>query len=64
MKLILQKDFVIPAGTVFEKIPGGMKREYGCGNYEALIGTSKDTTMYIDICEDELDCSDLFKEEV
>jgi len=35
----LKKDLVIPAGTVFERIPGGMKREFGTGNYEATIAT-------------------------
>ncbi len=64
MKLILKKDYVIPAGTVFESIPGGMKREYGCGSYEALIGTSKDTTMSIVVHEDEIACTDLFEEEI
>ena len=64
MKLILKKDYIIPAGTVFEKIPGGTKREYGCGNYEAIISTSKDTVMCINATKDELDCTDLFKEGV
>ena len=52
-KIVLKKDFVIPAGTTFECIDG-MKREYASGNYEAIIGTSKDTTMNVVVCEDEL----------
>ena len=60
-KLFLQKDFVIPAGTEFELIPGGTKREFGNGNYEALISTSKDTTVSIVITDDELKYTDLFK---
>ena len=63
MKLILKKDFIIPAGTIFESIPGGMKRTYGCGNYETLISTSKDTVLSINVTRDELDCTDLFKED-
>jgi hypothetical protein len=64
MKLALKKDYVIPAGTVFEHIPGGMKRTYGNGNYETLISTSKDTVMSVNVTVDELTCTDLFKEEV
>lgn len=60
-KLVLKKDFTIPAGTEFELIPEGSKKLYGAGNYEALIATSKDTTMNIEICEDELECTDLFE---
>lgn len=64
MKLILKKDYVIPAGTVFDSILGGMKRTYGTGNYETLISTSKDTVMSINVTKDELACTDLFKEDI
>lgn len=60
MKLILKNDYVIPAGTEFEKIPCGMTRKYASGNFEALIDTSKDTIMSIQITDDELECSGLF----
>lgn len=60
-KLVLKKDFVIPAGTEFQCIDG-TEREFVNGNYEAAISTSKDTTMEIQVCEDELECIELFKE--
>jgi len=40
-KVISKKDIIIPKGTVFECIDG-LKREYGNGNYEALIDLSRD----------------------
>jgi hypothetical protein len=61
-KLVLKKDCVIPAGTAFEEIPGGASVDYGCGNYEAIIGTSKDTIMNVVVCDDELRRSELFRE--
>ncbi len=42
-RVVLKKDIVIPAGTVFECIDG-RKSEYVSGNYEASIGLSKDTS--------------------
>lgn len=60
-KLILKNDFVIPKGTEFELIPSNTVRTYGEGNYEAIIATSKDTTMDVVINEDELECSELFE---
>lgn len=60
-KLVLKEDFVIPEGTEFECIDGS-KREFVNGNYEAAVLTSKDTTMEIQISEDELECADLFEE--
>ena len=58
---MLKRDFVIPAGTTFDCIDG-TKKEYVDGNYEATIATSKDTTMSIVICEDELHTyQDLFE---
>ena len=58
---ILQEDFIIPAGTVFDKIPAGMRRDFASPHFEALIATSNDTTMSLVVTEDELVCTTLFK---
>ncbi len=42
-RMVLKKDIVIPAGTVFECVDGS-RREFISGNYEATIGLSKDTS--------------------
>ncbi len=42
-KIVLQKDLVIPAGTVFECCDGVTQR-YSSGNFEAVIGLSKDSS--------------------
>lgn len=39
--IVSKKDIVIPKGTIFECIDY-VKREYGSGNYEALIDLSRD----------------------
>lgn len=42
-RIVLTRDLVIPAGTVFECCDGVVRR-YASGNYEATIGLSKDTS--------------------
>ena len=42
-RLVLKKDFVIPAGTVFT--PGPRKSEYAGDNFQATLGLSDDETM-------------------
>jgi len=63
MKYRLKKDFIIPAGTEFENIDG-TKREFINGNYESLIGTSKDSTAYFSINEDVVTDNKEYFEEV
>jgi hypothetical protein len=41
--MVLQKDIVIPAGTVFECCDG-MTRRFVSDNYEAIVGLSKDSS--------------------
>ena len=50
MKIRLKQDWVIPAGTEFERIDG-LTRAFWNGNYEARLSTSTDTTasVYIDV---------------
>ena len=56
MKMVLLKDLVIPAGTVFKDAP--IKTERASGHIEAIIATSKNTCAFVTIdptdCEDEL----------
>lgn len=42
-RVVLLKDLVIPAGTIFENVDGH-KRAFISGNYEATIGLTKDTS--------------------
>lgn len=42
-RIVLLKDMVIPAGTVFECCDG-VTRRFASGNYEATIGLSKDSS--------------------
>ena len=42
-KIVLKRDLVIPAGTVFICCDG-MTRRHVSGNFEASIGLSKDTS--------------------
>ena len=51
-KLLLKKDLVIPAGTVFEIGPS--KLEWCEPNYEALLGPHKDSVITITIGESDL----------
>lgn len=57
-RIALKRDLVIPAGTVFECCDG-MIRNYAHGNYEAVLGLSKDTSGSIvygfDVGDIELD---------
>jgi hypothetical protein len=48
-KIILKKDLIIPAGTVFENCDG-LTTRFGSDNFEAFQGTGKDgvITIYID----------------
>lgn len=41
-RLVLKKDIVIPAGTIFEDVRG-MKVEYSNDNYEHTLGLTKDS---------------------
>lgn len=51
-KVILEQDLVIPKGTEFDSIPNGTKTTWENGNYEAIIGMSKDSTAYLIINDD------------
>lgn len=42
-RIVLQRDLVIPAGTVFENCDG-VTRRFASGNFEATIGLSKDSS--------------------
>ena len=42
-RIVLKKDLVIPAGTVFESCDG-LTRRHVSGNFEATIGLSKDSS--------------------
>ena len=50
-KVLLKKDFVIPTGTVLNEC-GGLKVEFSSGNYESIIGTSKDSCASFYVNED------------
>lgn len=60
MDFILEKDFVIPKGTIFkEKV---CNTEYYEGNYEAIISTSKDSCANFIIDNDVIaDNKDIFR---
>jgi hypothetical protein len=51
-KLILKKDLVIPAGTVFKKGPN--KIEWAEPNFEALLGPHRDSVITVTIGESDL----------
>ncbi len=51
-KLILKKDLVIPAGTVFGI--GPQKREWAEPNFEATLGPHKDSVVYVTIGQGDL----------
>lgn len=58
----LKKDWVIPAGTTFTDI-SGMTMKMGSENYEAVIGTSKDSIAFLNIDSTAVeDRPDLFEE--
>ena len=42
-RIILKKDIVIPAGTVFECCDG-VTRRFASGNYETTLGLTKNTS--------------------
>lgn len=42
MKYRLKKDIIFKAGTVFENIDGE-KRDFVLGNYESMVGLTKDS---------------------
>lgn len=48
-KIILKKDWIIPAGTVFENCDG-LTVNFASDNFEAMQGTGKDgvINIYID----------------
>ena len=48
-KIVLKKDLVIPAGTVFENCDG-LNIHFNSGNFEAIRGTGKDgvISIYVD----------------
>jgi len=52
-EIILKKDIVIPAGTVFTRAPMETKR-YGNGHFEAGIGLSADSSGNIVYCIDDM----------
>lgn len=59
---VLRKDLVIPAGTEFTCIDGTTRR-YATGNYEAIIGLSKDSTGSLVYGVEDLDpkCMEWFE---
>lgn len=61
MDFILEKDFIVPKGTIFkEKI---CTTEYYNGNYEAIIATSKDSCANFIIDKDVIEENkDTFRE--
>jgi hypothetical protein len=48
-RIILKKDWIIPAGTVFENCDG-LNVQFASDNFEAIQGTGKDgiISIYID----------------
>jgi len=57
-KKVLIKDLVISAGTVFQIIPSGSKKEFiGDGHIEAVFGLTKDScgtvTYYLENDDEE-----------
>lgn len=42
-RYVLKKDLIIPAGTVFECVDGTTRR-FASGNFEAVIGLSRDSS--------------------
>ncbi len=61
-KLILKKDLVIPAGTIFEI--GASKREWGEPNFEALLGPHKDSVIQVTLGQSDLFGDAMQEEEI
>lgn len=57
MRKKLKKDIVIPAGTIFNRIPKGSKSQYGKDFFEKSIGLTKDTCGDLRYCVDSDDPS-------
>lgn len=47
-KMVLKKDIIIKAGTVFTKAPSMTKR-YGEGHIEGLVAMGEDNTISVDV---------------
>lgn len=54
-KKMLIKDLVIPAGTIFKKIPAGTKKSFGEGSFESRFGLSDDSYGTVSYSFDEDD---------
>lgn len=52
-KLILKKDLVIPAGSVFDEAPTKTVRAGG-GNIQHIIGLTKDTSGSVEYCIEDM----------
>jgi len=64
-KVILKKDFIIPAGTIFECCDG-LSVNYASDNFESMLGIGKNSTltMYIEkeSCLDKPDQFEFIKD--
>lgn len=58
-KIVLKKDYIIPAGTEFKCIDG-RTTEYKNGNYSTLIAVNKNSTAEFVIDDDVIE-SNLFE---
>lgn len=63
MKIKLKKDYVIPAGSVFQCIDE-TKRNFINGNYEKLFAVGNDSTMSVIIDENSLESLPEFFEKI